>query len=425
MTINARETIETKAETGEARRAVAEFLNAFEAFKAANDARLAEIEAKSAADPLLSEKVDRLNAALDAQKSTIDRLALAGRRPALGAPALGVQAPGVLAPGVSKVTQSEEKAAFARYIRAGEAPALEEKALSVGSDPNGGYLAPDETARVIDAAVRDVSPIRAIASVRAVGANSFRTPVSLSGPAAGWAAETAARAETATPTLQAIDFPTMELYAMPAASQALLDDAVVDIEQWLADEVQAEFAAQETAAFVSGNGTTQPRGFLTETQSPEASRASDEVGYLATGVDGAFPASDAVDVLLDLVYAPKQTYRAGARFAMNRATLGAVRKLKDADGAYVWQPSLEAGAPSSLLGFPVTEIEEMPSIEAGETPIAFGDFRRFYLVVDRQGVRILRDPYSSKPYVLFYTTKRVGGGVQDFDAVKLLKFSAS
>ncbi|MCA8888999.1 MAG: phage major capsid protein, partial [Parvularculaceae bacterium] len=194
---------------------------------------------------------------------------------------------------------------------------------------------------------------------------------------------------------------------------------------WLADEVQGEFAAQETDAFVNGDGVSKPKGFLSYAITEDSVRAADEIGYVATGADGAFAAADPADKILDLIYAPKQAYRANGRFAMNRKTLSVVRKFKDADGNYLWQPSLQAGSPSTLFGYPVSEVEDMPDIASGAHAIAFGDFARGYLIVDRQGVRILRDPYSSKPYVLFYTTKRVGGGVQNFDAVKLLKFSAA
>ena len=149
-----------------------------------------------------------------------------------------------------------------------------------------------------------------------------------------------------------------------------------------------------------------------------------KLGFIATGSAGAFPASNPADRLIDLVYAVKSGYRAGGRFVMNRTTQATIRKFKDAEGNYLWQPALAAGQPPTLLNYPVTEAEDMPSIGADETAIAFGDFRRGYLIVDRVGVRVLRDPYSAKPYVLFYTTKRVGGGVQNFEAIKLLKFSA-
>lgn len=400
---------------GELKAALRDFLSAFESFKDQNDQRLSAIEKKKE-DVVIDEKVERINKALTEQKAALDRLALASRRPHQGADAASAR------------EADEKKAAIERYMRAGDASAihaLQTKSLNAGNDAEGGYLAPEPTERIIAAALRDISPIRQIASVREIGATSFKKPVSLGGGAAGWVGETGGRVETATPALSSIDFPTMELYAMPAASQTLLDDAVVDIEQWLADEVQGEFAAQETDAFVNGDGVNKPRGFLSYPIAEDSVRTASQIGYVATGAAGGFGAANPADRILDLIYAPKQAYRANGRFVLNRKTLAAVRKFKDADGNYLWQPSLSAGSPSTLFGYPVTEVEEAPDIAPNSYSIAFGDFARGYLIVDRQGVRILRDPYSAKPYVLFYTTKRVGGGVQNFDAIKLLKFSAS
>jgi HK97 family phage major capsid protein len=397
---------------GEVKAAMRDFLGVFEDFKEANDRRLAALEAKKSDDVVLVEKIERMNKALDEQKASLERLSLAGKRPIRGA---------------ALAQTDERKSAFLRYMRSGDASAvhaLEQKAAIAGVDGEGGYLAPDETERLIAAALKDISPIRAVASVREIGGNVFKKPVSQGDTAAGWVGETAARPETATPTLSSLDFPTMELYAMPAASQTLLDDAIVDVEQWLADEVQQEFAQQESEAFVKGDGVNKPKGFLSYTTVAENVRAFGEIGYVATGSAGAFGA-DPGDRLLDLVYATKQAFRSNGRFVMNRSVVGALRKVKDADGNYLWQPSLEAGAPATLMGYPVTESEDMPAIAANSLSVAFGDFERGYLVVDRVGVRILRDPYSAKPYVLFYTTKRVGGGVQNFDAIKLLKFAAS
>jgi HK97 family phage major capsid protein len=215
----------------------------------------------------------------------------------------------------------------------------------------------------------------------------------------------------------------MELYAMPAATQTLLDDAIVNVDQWIAEEVESAFAEQEGAAFVNGDGTDKPKGFLAYPSVADASWAWGNIGVLNTGVAGAFAASNPSDVLVDLVYALKAGYRQNASFVMNRKTQAAVRKFKDSTGNYLWQPPASAGAPATLLGFPLVEAEDMPNIANNAVSIAFGDFRRGYLVVDRAGVRILRDPYSAKPYVLFYTTKRVGGGVQDFAAIKGLKFA--
>ncbi len=413
-------TLETKADqvnNAEIRQAMHSFLGAFESFKDANDERLESLEKRGHEDVVLREKVDRINNALTDQKSTLDHLALTYQRPARGPARSGSATP----------VPDERKSAFLRYVRAGDASqihTLEAKSLNTTNDPEGGYLAPFETERLITAAVRDISPIRQIASVREIGSNVYRKPISLGGGGAGWVGETDTRTQTTAPTLSAIDFPTMELFAMPAASQTLLDDSVVDVEQWLADEVQAEFAAQEGAAFVNGDGVTQPRGFLNYDIVEEGTQTHGQIGAVKTGIDGGFEDGSPADVLFDLIYAPKQAFRTNSHFVMNRSVVGQLRKFKDSEGNYLWQPSVQAGVASTLLGYPVTEAEDMPDIAAGSSSIAFGDFERGYLIVDRIGLRVLRDPFSAKPYVLFYTTKRVGGGVQNFDAIKVLQFSA-
>lgn len=392
-----------------------DFLNAFEEFKSANDQRFSELEGKAREDVLTTHKVDRLNHALDEQKAAIDRLVLEAKRPLRGGREELAGEP------------SGRKQAFERYMRTGDSAALlvpEGKSFSAGVDADGGFLAPEETERLISAAVRDVSPIRQIASVRQIGANTFRKPISISGAAAGWVGETEARPETATPTLAAVDFPTMELYAMPATTQSLLDDSVVNIEQFLADEVQTEFAAQEGAAFINGDGVNRPRGFLSYPIVADSGQNWGSLGYVATGEEGSF-GSNPVDRLIDLAYAPAQAFRANGSFVMNRSVVSSVRKFKDVDGNYLWQPSMQAGTPATLLGYPVLEAEDMPDVSSDSHSVAFGDFGRGYLIVDRVGLRILRDPFSAKPYVLFYTTKRVGGGVQNFNAIKVLKFSTN
>jgi HK97 family phage major capsid protein len=303
--------------------------------------------------------------------------------------------------------------------------ALEVKAMSVGSNPDGGYLVPEEIEREIGKRLTAISPIRAIAGVREVSASVYKKPFMTAGPAVGWVGETAARPQTNSPTLDELSFPAAELYAMPAATSTLLEDAAVNIDEWLAAEVEAAFAEQEGTAFVTGDGVNKPKGFLSYTKVANASWVWGQTGYIATGVAGDWPASTPSDVLVDLVYAVRAGYRQNGAFVMNRKTQAAIRKFKDASGNYLWQPPAIAGGRASLMTFPVVEAEDMPDIAANAFAIAFGDFRRGYLVVDRTGVRVLRDPYSAKPYVLFYTTKRVGGGVQDFDAIKLLKFALS
>ncbi len=393
-----------------------EFMGAFEAFREENDRRLAQIETRGQADAVTVEKVDRISDALDRQKKVLDELALKRARPTLGRE-----------DGLS-VAALERKQAFEGYMRSGDERALrgiETKDMSYGSGPDGGYLVPDTIEAEIGRRLAAISPIRAIASVRQVSTAVLKKPFTVTGPVASWAGETDARARTNSPVLDQLQFPTAELYALPAATPSLLDDAVVDLERWLVGEVETAFAEKETAAFVNGDGDDKPMGFLHYDQVEETSWAWEKIGFVDTGVDGGFPASHPSDALVDLVYALKAGYRQNAHFVMNRKTQGAIRKFKDIDGNYLWQPPAAPGGRAMLMGFPVVEAEDMPDIANGATPIAFGDFRRGYLVVDRAGVRVLRDPYSAKPYVLFYITKRVGGGVQDFDAIKLMKFGSA
>ncbi len=417
-----RHAIETKAASpAEMADVFDEFMRAFEAFKDTNDARLAELEQRMASDVVTEEKLARINAALDEQKRFMDALALEHARPEIGARSL------TSGPRSSALAR-EHKAAFDAYVRKGETGPilrLEEKALSAGSNPDGGYLVPDDTERTIMQAVKDISPIRQIAGNRQVSATIYKKPFSVSGPGTGWVGETDARPETTSPTLAELAFPTVELYAMPAATSTLLDDSAVDIDAWIAEEVAQAFAAQEGGAFVNGDGVNKPTGLLNYTKVDNASWSWGNIGYRATGTAGAFDAANPSDDLIDLVYTLKAGYRANAHWLMNRAVQAEIRKFKDSNGDYLWQPPASPGAPPSLMNFPIAESEDMPNIATDSYSIAFGDFRRGYLVVDRIGIRILRDPYSSKPYVLFYTTKRVGGGVQDFDAIKLLKFGVA
>ncbi len=397
--------IETKAGIG---RDMDELMQAFQAFKETNDRRLAEIERRGSEDAVTADKLARI-------EKTMDAISLKQARVPLGE--TGAQKP---------AAELAHKSAFDGYVRKGETAnltALEQKALSVGTDADGGYLVPKETERAVNTALKTVSPIRSIAGIRQVSGSVYKVPFATTGAATGWVGETAVRPQTNTPTLAELSFPTMELYAMPAATQAILDDSAVDIDAWLAEEVRVAFAQQEGTAFVTGDGVNKPKGFLTYPTVANASWTWGNVGFVTSGAAGAFPAMNPADKLIDLVYAVKGTYRANGSFVMNRQTLGTVRKMKDADGAYIWQPSGDAAQPSKLLGYSVVEAEDMPNIAANTLSIAFGDFASGYLIVDRVGIRVLRDPYSSKPYVLFYTTKRVGGGIKDFDAIKLMQFS--
>ena len=392
----------------------AEMMRAFEAFKETNDQRLE----KRAGDVVVEEKLARINSTIDAQARRLDEITLKSARPALGGERQAVRSASAL----------EHKAAFESYVRSGETTglrALEHKALSAGSNPDGGYLVPPEVETQIGERLRSISPIRAIAGVRVISGNVYKKPFMTAGPAVGWVGETDARTTTTSPTLDELSFPAMELYAMPAATATLLEDAAVNIDQWLAQEVEQVFAAQEGTAFVTGDGSNKPKGFLAYTTVAQSSWSWGNIGYIASGAAGAFPSSNPSDVLVDLIYAVNAGYRQNGVFVMNRKTQSAIRKFKDTTGNYLWQPPAQAGGRATLMTFPVYESEDMPDIAANSLSIAFGDFNRGYLVVDRAGVTVLRDPYTAKPYVLFYTTKRVGGGVQDFNAIKLMKFAAS
>jgi HK97 family phage major capsid protein len=415
MNIERHTELETKAGLpAEALITHGDLMRAFEEYKAANDERLND----KRSDVLLEEKVARIDAALDANNRKLDDIALKNARPAFGRDAAAAKS----------ASEIEHKAAFEAYVRAGESGglrALEGKAMSIGSNQDGGYLVPAEVETAIGERLANISPIRSIAAVRTISSSVYKKPFMKTGPATGWVGETDARMQTASPVLDELSFPAMELYAMPAATANLLEDAAVNIDQWIAAEVDQAFAEQEGAAFVTGDGDNKPKGFLDYETVANASWVWGKLGHILSGVDGAFPATDASDPLIDLVYALKAGYRQNGVFVMNRKTQSAIRKLKDADGQYMWTPPAQAGGRAALMTFPVIEAEDMPDMAADSFSVAFGDFRRGYLVVDRAGVSVLRDPYTAKPYVLFYTTKRVGGGVQDFDAIKLLKFAAS
>ncbi|MEL6413501.1 MAG: phage major capsid protein [Pseudomonadota bacterium] len=388
---------EVKTVPTDAKALAAEMMATFEAYKQANDERLAEIESKSSADTLIDDKLRKLD-------KRIDYLSLKSARPPESEAAPDTR---------------EQNAAWSRYIRNGDESGLarlDTKAFSSASDSQGGYLAPPELDRMIEARLMQASPMRQIATVRQTSAGTFRKPVAL-GVSADWATETQTRREAYTDGFSLLEFPAGELYSMPAATQALLEDSYADIDEWLAEEVETAFSQQESEAFISGDGASKPKGLL---EYPIVSDTSHSWGKIGA-IDGDFSLSTAGDQLIDLIHAPKSQFRSNGRFVLNRRTAAAVRKLKDGDGRYIWSPSAN-GETATILGYPVTEIENMPDIGDGEPAIAFGDFRRGYLITDRQGARVLRDPFSLKPYVLFYTTKRVGGGVQNFDAIKVMQF---
>jgi len=414
---------------------------AFEEFKRANDARLAEIEKKGAADPLLEEKLARIDADLERAQKVADEAALAAKRQSrlvtdekgnsIDLNAKAAEWAGMLArrrgetvPSFDAAGMDAYKAAFDRFLRKGEEVMSvdERKALSVGSDPDGGYVVnPDLSGRIV-MKVFESSPMRAYASIQVISSDALEGLFDLEEASSGWVGETDSRAETNTPQLGKWRIPVHELYAKPKATQKLLDDASINMEAWLASKVAEKFARDEANAFVVGNGVNKPRGFLTYAS---GTTLPGTIEQFPTGASGALAsAPDGGDALINALYGLKQQYRANATWFMNRATTKLVRKAKDSDGAYLWSPGIQAGQPATLLGYPVAAFEDMPDPASNSLSIAVGDMREAYQIVDRLGIRTLRDPYSAKPYVEFYTTKRVGGDVVNFEAIKLVKLGS-
>lgn len=317
-----------------------------------------------------------------------------------------------------------------RHLREIQRSAFEARALNTQLGADGGYLVhPEQSTGPIEKLLQELSPMRQLAEVRNISAASYVEPFDIGGVAAEWVGEEQSRPETATPSLVEIETVAMELYAKPKASQTMLEDSSFDVEGWLAERVADAFALKETVAFYAGDGVKKPRGILAYDNVANASWSWGKVGYIATGADGAFPTPTSTlngyDKLMDLVYALPATIRQASSFQFNRTTISKVRQLKDPQGQFIFSPMGKDGEPASLIGYTVHEAEQMPDIGSGTFSIAFGDWQRAYRIVDRVGLTVLRDPYSAKPYVEFYTRKRVGGGIKNFEALKLLKFSAS
>lgn len=411
---------------------------AFESFKSANDENLAK------RDVVIEEKLARIESDLQAAQNLADEAVLAAKRQSrvvtdesgnevdldkkaadwarIAARRRGDSTPAFDADGLKAY-----RALFDRMMRKGEQHLdhSELKALSVGSDPDGGYMVhPDMSGRIVKR-VFEMSPMRAYASIQVISTDSLEGMYDNDEAGSGWVGETGSRAETDTPQLGEWRIPVHELYANPRATQKVLDDASISMEAWLADKVTSKFARDESSAFHTGNGVIKPRGFLTyDDYTTPGVFENGKIEQFDTGVSGAFAAAPSgLDKLIDMQYGLKAAYRGSASWFMASSTMGAARKLKDSDGHYVWQMSTQVGTPSTLLGHAVVPFEDMPVIGAGSLSIAFADMREAYQIVERQGIRTLRDPFSAKPYVQFYTTKRVGGDVVNFEAIKLLKFT--
>lgn len=405
-----------RADVTDAATVFAELRTAVEAMRSEHQESLKGVNARFA-DVVQTEKVEKINAEISKLTKTLDDI-----NAAMAALKVGGGGGGAADP-----VKAEHKTAFERFFRRGVDAGLrdlEVKAkLTTQSDPDGGYLVPEETSATIDRVLGTVSVMRQLATVMPIGTSVYKKMWNMGGAGSGWVGEEDPRPETATPSLRMLEYSVMEMYANPATTQTMLDDGIIDIGAWLADEVNVTFAEQEGAAFISGSGVKRPRGLLSYDKVANASYEWGKIGFVVTGGAAAFASSNPADVFIDAYYALKSGYRQSARWLMADAIMASVRKMKDGQGNYLWAPPTAPDAPATILSKPVVTDDNMPGLGANAFPVAFGDFKRAYLVLDRTGVRVLRDPYTNKPYVHFYTTKRVGGGIANFEAVKLIKCS--
>ncbi|CAB4139112.1 COG4653 Predicted phage phi-C31 gp36 major capsid-like protein [uncultured Caudovirales phage] len=395
-----------------------EMQSAFSEFRSTNDERLKSIEKKGSADGLLDEKLEKINTKLSELEKDIEQKRLAANR----APLYGPHGENLL-----DLTAEERSDydAMKTYLRKGTGTEyLETRALTSGLDTDAGYLLAKPTVGRIAARVYETTPLRQYADVQTISSSKLTGPTDLNEADSGWVGENENRVETNTPAVGEYSIEVFEQYAEPQASQRFLDDAAVDVEQWLAEKVASKFARMENAGYATGNGVKRPRGVFSYATAAtgDATRAWGTPQHINTGVSGAFASSNPADQLIDLVHTLKVDYRAGAAWMLPRLTLASIRKFKDTTGQYLWQPALVAGNPSSLLGYPVIEAEDAPAVAANSIGVAFGNFKVGYQIVDRLGVRVIRDAITKKGWVKFYTTKRTGGDIVNFEAIKFLRF---
>lgn len=393
----------------ELQKKIEELGTAFEEFKKLNDQRLEDIKKNGSAAGDLEEKVAKANEHIGTLEKQIEQLNAAIARKANGGKDLEPELT------AEQKASKEQKEALTAYLRKG----IESKALSTDSDEDGGFLVNPEMSSEIVKKIFESTPMRELASVQVIGSDSLEILEDLDEVGSGWVGEIAARTETTSPTLKKVMIPVHELYAKPKATQRFLDDASVNVEQWLGAKVAEKFARDEATAFVSGNGVNKPKGILAYADGSTFGTVQRQRTANATALDG----NDFIAIQSLL----KEAYQGNATWLINRLIIGEVRKLKDAtSGQYIWQPGLTVGQPGTLLGRPVRMANDLASSLAIDNNIGlYGDFRQGYQIVDRIGIRVLRDPYSAKPYVEFYTTKRVGGGVKNFEAIKVLQCKAS
>lgn len=385
---------------GDVKALVTQLNQAFATFKAEHNQQLADMK-RGQDDALQALKVDTINAHISELQVAID-----AANTKMAALEIG-------AAGTRPVHDKEYSTAFQAHMRRGEVQA----SLNKGTAAEGGFTVPVEWDRTITDKLIIISPMRELCSVQSVGGAGYSKLINLRGTGSGWVGETAVRPETNTPQFATQAYGWGELYANPSATQGMLDDSELNLEQWLAGEVETEFSYQENKAFVGGDGTNKPRGLLTYATGGTNLHPLGGIAVVASGAVGAITS----DALMNLIYSLPSAFTNAARFALNRNTHLAVRKLKDGQGNYLWQPSLVVGQPATLGGYGLTEVPDMPDVATNALSIAFGDFKRAYKILDRIGVRVLRDPFTNKPYISFYTTKRVGGALENPECMKFMK----
>jgi HK97 family phage major capsid protein len=402
----------------EIKAAVGELAHTVEAFKEANDERLSLLE-KKRSDVVLEEKVDRMNGAITGLQDSMSSIKTALKRPMQGSHTKHDAEP------------SEHKRAFLRYISKGtdsDLGAIEAKAMSVVSDPDGGYLVPNDMTDRIITRQFDTTPMRQLATIMTVNSDAIEILRDTDDTEAQWVSELDNRLDTEPGQFGRVRISVHELHAQPKATQKLLDDANLNVEEWIVNKIAARFARRENAAFVTGDGVAQPRGFgsYPVAATTDTTRPWGTFEYFPSGAAGAFAAAAPADAIISLMHRLKAGYLPKAAWLMPRAVSELIRKMKGTtNDSYLWQPSLQIGTPATLLGFPVYLGEDMPAVAANSLSLAFGDFGEGYTIVDRIGMRVLRDPYTAAPFVKFRCTKRVGGDVTNFDALKFLRFSVS
>lgn len=437
--------------TNDVNEALGELQRGFAEFKKTHEQQIAEMKRAGGPDPLIEEKLKKIGGSLDdlseqvvkagksAEEKSAELEAEIGRLRAMGGPGGGGAAQfdvksfnahrksiGITGPDVTADEAAAYGEAFVSFLRKGDPHTdAERKTLSVGSEPDGGYLVTPNVSGRLVTRVFETSLMRLEANSQTIGTDALEGGRDIGEASAGWVGETDARVVTNTPQIGVWRIPTHEMYAMPDATQKMLDDANMDVEGWLAMKVGDKFSRMENAAFVTGSGSGQPRGFTTypTVTTVDDTRAWGQFQHVATGVSGDWTASNPADKLMELVAAMKAAYLANAKWYAKRLTVNGMRKFKDSTGQYLWQPSVAKGVPDTFLGYDVVRMEDMPTIAANSLSVAFGDMRQTYQIVDRAGVRVLRDPYTAKPFVRFYTSRRVGGDVLHFETLKFLKFA--